>query len=395
MKNKQIEKAILNLISDPYDKDNCFYGHIIAQCEIHIDDTFDGIAGVGYWNDMFQLYINPDLFTIFTLKEQKAILIHEAMHIIFNHISRQSDKVHLQWNIATDAAINQFIDNLPEGSIYPETLGKEKDKYAEYYYEYIDINIIKRCCKSKISTNTCCSGKLQDDEIYSNIDSHTLWDKSSNDKNDNFSKQACQSMIDKAIEKSIGNIPTPVQKALKLLNKDSQVPWQKILKRIMGNSKKYFEPSYKKVNRRFPNRIDLPGKKAIFIPTLVCIVDVSGSMSNKEILKGIIEIQQICKLTNHKLVVIQVDTEVQDITTTDFKNHKFTRNGCGGTELYPAVDYINKNKIDNDILVFITDGHFGFYSWLKMPKVPMLFLITDKNCKINLPTKRSYQFVLE
>ena len=87
-----LEIALLNLISDPYDKDNCFYGHIIAQCEIHIDKEFKGIAGVGFWDDVFQLYINPKEFQAYSLKEQKAILIHEAMHIIFNHISRKKER---------------------------------------------------------------------------------------------------------------------------------------------------------------------------------------------------------------------------------------------------------------------------------------------------------------
>ena len=106
--------------------------------------------------------------------------------------------------------------------------------------------------------------------------------------------------------------------ALKLLNAPSQVSWQKVLKRIMGNSKKYFKPSYKKVNRRFSSRIDLPGKKALYKPTLICIIDVSGSMSNKEIGLGFVEIKKICEITNHKLLVIQVDTEVQNISDIDF-----------------------------------------------------------------------------
>ena len=32
-----IQIALLNLICDPYCKDNCFYGYIIVQCEICTD----------------------------------------------------------------------------------------------------------------------------------------------------------------------------------------------------------------------------------------------------------------------------------------------------------------------------------------------------------------------
>ena len=389
MKNTIIEKAIINLISDPRDKDNCFYGHIIAQCYINIDEKFDGIAGVGYWNDKFNLYINPDLFKLFSIDEQKAILIHEAMHIIFNHFSRQEEKDHEKWNIATDAAINQFIKNIPSNCILPETLCEPREMYAEFYYENISRETIKRCCNLSVKLyksfdliSTC--------NVYKSIDNHELWNKSNNDL---YTKEAVKNLLDNVIEKSMGRIPIPVQKALKLLSEESQIPWQKILRRIMSNSKNFFEPSYKKVNRRFFKRIDLPGKKVFYIPTLICIIDVSGSMTSKEIIKGIIEIKKICKITNHKLVLIQVDTKIQDITKTDFKNHSFTRQGNGGTDLYPAIEYIYEHKFSYDILVFITDGYFNFNSWKQIPKVPMFFLITQK--EIELPTKKSYQFLLK
>ena len=370
-----IEVALLNLISDPYDKDNCFYGHIIAQCEIHIDNNFDAIAAVGFWNDVFHLYINPIQFKFYTLKEQKAILIHEAMHIIFNHISRQKEREPIAWHIAADAAINQYIKNLPDGCIYPETLQQPKEKFVEYYYK--SINKCSNTCLNNITT----------------LDSHKLWGKSKKELTENFSNNICQTLIENAIKKNKGHIPHSVSIALEILNTPSQIPWQKILKKILSNSNKYFEPNYKKVNRRFPNRIELPGKQSQYMPTVVCIVDVSESMRNKEISFGLIEIQKICKVLNSKMITIQVDTKVQDISTVDFKNHNFIRKGKGGTELYPAVEYIYDNKIKNDILVFITDGYFSFSKWLKIPKKPMFFLITSKH-KLELPSKKAYQFLL-
>jgi len=375
MKNN-LEIALLNLISDPYDKDNCFYGHIIAQCEIHTDKEFTSVAGIGFWDDVFHLYVNPLKFKLYSLKEQKAILIHEAMHIIFNHISRQGEREPLAWNIAADAAINQYIDNLPNGCIYPETLQRPKEEFAEYYY------------KSIIEYSNSSIRNL------ATLDSHKLWEKSTQELTENISNNICQTLIEKATQKSKGNIPHSVNIILKILNTPSQIPWQKILKKIMVNSNKYFEPSYKKINRRFPNRIEIPGKQSQYMPTVVCIIDVSSSMTNKEISFGLIEIQKICKILNHKMIVIQVDTKVQDISTVDFKNHSFTRKGEGGTELYPAIQYIDNNKIKYDILTFITDGYFEFEIWEKIPKKPMFFLLTS-DYEIQLPSKKSYQFFLK
>lgn len=378
MDNETIEKAILNLISDPIDKENCFYGHIIAQCKINIDKDFNGIAGVGYFDDMFHLHINPILFQPFTLQEQKAVLIHEAMHIIFNHLSRKKDKNHLKWNIATDAAINQYIPNLPKGCIYPKTIKCPEDRHAEIYYENMPDDLIQN----------------NYDISNSSLDNHELWDSSIANGDEDFIDSAAIDMIENAMKKSTGNIPQAAYHALKALKSDSVIPWQKILKRVMGHSKKYFEPSYKKLNRRFPSRIDLPGKRSRHMPTLVSIVDVSGSMSDDDISMGLIEIQKICTLTTYKHIVIQVDEKVQDISKNDFKNHKFTRCGDGGTDLYPAMKYIYEHNIVYDILVFITDGYFTFEGWRQMPKKPMFFLLTNTS-NFELPTKKSYKFDLD
>jgi len=374
MNTEFFDIALLNLISDPYDKDHCFYGHIIAQCNIHIDTKFQGVAGVSFKDNTFHLYINPLIFEQYTQQEQKAILVHESMHIIFNHIGRKAETNSLNWNIAVDAAINQFIPNLPDGCIYPETIGEQRNFHAEYYYK-----------KISLSKNKCL-------KYLSTLDNHLLWNGTSD-----FSKTqcdyACQNIINKAIKRNKGHIPKSTINALELLNHPSQIVWQKVLKNLMNNSQKHYEYSYKKVNRRFSKRQDIPGKQSKYMPTVVCIIDVSGSMSNKDISRGLVEIQKICKIIKYQLVVIQVDTEIQDISKTNFKNYSFIRKGIGGTELYSAINYIYNNKIQSDLLIIITDGFFSFKNWIKIPKTPMFFLITSEQ-KIDLPTKKSYQFLL-
>jgi len=370
--DENIQKVILNLISDPYSGDNCFYGHILAQCNICEDQSFEACAGIGFYDDEFYLYINPILFQKYNLSEQKAILIHEAMHIIFNHIQRGKDKNILLWNVATDITINQFIDNLPKNSIYPSTFNMDNEKYAEYYY----VNM------KDIMSNHHCLMKTN---------SHNLWSKSKDCINSDIQTTIAKNILNIAIAKTKGNIPYGINVILQYLHEPHKISWQKILKNIMNNSNKYYEISYKKPNRRFSHMLHIPGKTARFLPTVICIVDVSGSMKNKEILMGINEIKQICSIMQHKLYIIQVDTKVHDITKTDFKNYEFIRKAQGGTDLYPVIDYIKEHKLRYDLLIFITDGFFDFKDWKTIPKVPLFFLITS-DYKIELPSKKSYQF---
>ena len=58
------------------------------------------------------------------------------LFLIIYH-ERKKERNNMRWNLAADAAINQYIENLHDSCIYPETLGEEKGKYVEYYYETI------------------------------------------------------------------------------------------------------------------------------------------------------------------------------------------------------------------------------------------------------------------
>jgi predicted metal-dependent peptidase len=107
--------------------------------------------------------------------------------------------------------------------------------------------------------------------------------------------------------------------------------------------------------RRFNNRPDLKGSTKDRKFTLVVGVDISGSMSTKEIMAGLSEIHHICKLTKTNMKLIQIDTEVHDIQTFDDKTKLFERKGAGGTYMGDCPKYIKDKKIECDALVMISD----------------------------------------
>lgn len=126
----KLDDTLAAMFSNPdYSKTYLFYAHMIGQCSIIIDHDMPSPAGVAFMIDHYNLYINPDMFDTFTLVERLAILKHEMLHILYNHVVRKEDRVHLPWNYATDCAHNQHIDSnhLPKSAVTPETLGKMLD----------------------------------------------------------------------------------------------------------------------------------------------------------------------------------------------------------------------------------------------------------------------------
>ena len=83
------------------------------------------------------LYYNPEFVDGLSRTELRAVLKHEALHVLLHHISRAKHFSYSMrgYNIAADMAINQHIEGLPEGCFYPSTFNLPERESSEWYYE--------------------------------------------------------------------------------------------------------------------------------------------------------------------------------------------------------------------------------------------------------------------
>jgi hypothetical protein len=79
-------------------------------------------------------HYNPDTLARWTPAEGGAVLVHELEHLLRKHHERCGDRDPGNFNLAGDAEINQRLADLPEGAIYPESLGMPRGQVAERYY---------------------------------------------------------------------------------------------------------------------------------------------------------------------------------------------------------------------------------------------------------------------
>lgn len=143
------------------------------------------------------------------------------------------------------------------------------------------------------------------------------------------------------------------------LNKPSVLSWQAILKKYVGTITANKRKTRMRLNRRQPERFDLPGSVDDKVLKIVVAIDTSGSMSDAVIGQVMNEIFTILAKRKHDITIIECDVEVRRVykakTPVDVKKKV---KGRGGTYFSPVIDYVNKDKYFRDaLLIYFTDGY--------------------------------------
>jgi predicted metal-dependent peptidase len=102
------------------------------------------------------------------------------------------------------------------------------------------------------------------------------------------------------------------------------------------------------------------GKKSEFTTNLLIGVDVSGSISDKEINLFYSTINRFFKYGIQSLEVLQFDADIKGVPVMMKKARKTIQvTGRGGTCFQPIIDYFSAKTKDYDGLIVFTDGYAG------------------------------------
>ncbi len=493
------EETILKLISNPDYAKLSFYGFILAKCKVVFNDAVPTL-GVSFDKTTYTLVIGRQ-FKDWTLDQRIAVLIHETKHILGGHVFRKGERNHEMFNVATDIAINQTIDNLPGFALMPAKFDFPEGQTAEVYYELLkreqekqekekedfkdehkdepqnqkeeekeeekeekeeekekEEEEEKEECEdeSKDCDNKCdnkCDnpgdsnpddkadegegqegdetegedGEGQEGEAGSGsgengepsesakskptkpeivdkdgkswspsdghpditeqeeleeitLDTHADW-TDSGDINEDLARSVTEAMIKSAMTQSRGNTPGDIVDLLELWKRKAKISWKKELRNYLSSKAGKRISTIKRRDRRFPNRRELRGKKRHTDNHIVVVgVDTSGSMSDQQILEGLIEIYEVAKVNGSELQVIQIDTEIKTIQEFGTKDKTFKRHGYGGTYMGAIVPFIQERDLKPDVLIMISDMYIEDVSsdanWSKF-KTPTIWLSTS------------------
>lgn len=357
---KNIEKAINLLLNT-----RPFYAHFFLNSKIVKDHPGVPTAAAAITNESTVLIFNSEFIAKLKDTELAAVVEHEILHLLFDHVSAMKfDKdinKHIA-NIAMDLAINQYIEGLPKEAITLDMMNKTtgldlpaKETWEHYYYKLLQFQ-----------------EQLEDmfplDEHGATIDGEI--------KGKSEGKEVLSDSISKSIKNSAGNVPEVVAKVFDALKSTSKVPWQQVLANFVASCASSTTLSTrKKLNRRFG--LEHPGKKKKRELVLGVCVDSSGSVSDEAYTQFLNEIVRITKFCQ-KVYMVEADCVVQNIETLK-KNSikKLKRNGCGGTAYQPAINKCVELKCD--AIIYMGDGDCADKP--SAPNKPFLWVLVGNSPK--------------
>jgi predicted metal-dependent peptidase len=365
-----LDVALANMFSSPeYQQSYVFYGHMIGQCSISIEDM-PAPAAVSFHLDHYRLHVNPTLFDKFSLEGQLFVLQHEMHHILNGHVIRLEDRDHKAFNHATDCAINQLGNpkHMPQGCIVPANFPskhKVPDKASsEQYYELIDRDQIP-----------------PEEPQYLAGGGHDKWAESQGDEE--LQADITKNMIEKAInqtQKSRGDLPVGISQYLDLFSRKKELDWRKLLKNYASNKKANKRKTIMRKDRRNPEFDHLKGITKSYIVTPVIVGDESGSVINAELTQAIGECLHLCKAVSADLWYIPVDSRAHTPYILKKSQRTFDRTAYGGTMLAPAIAKAKEARLNVSCYVVITDGEIceSDIEAFDATNKPVIWLITSR-----------------
>lgn len=368
-----------------------------------------------------KISFNPLSLAVYSLHELKGYYIMEANKILLKHLSwysklnqdgdinkhnilERASMANICETLRNDILIVNTKTKIPRASYTKSVMLLECNKPStngyndsiDGYYKFINDFLQNNNTNSPISVvlgnNDPAYNKMLDtiDKYENNNDNieHNVYNMQNADSVDELLDITIKDTIDKMNNKQRSTMPSIYNSIVDLIIKPKkpEIKWQRDLINGIGSTPVNTVDTRSKLNRLNINRFDLPGSMDEYICDVVCIFDISGSMSDIEIKAAINEVYNISKQWNPKITVIQCDTDVKDVIVITTKNdiNKFKRAGSGGTAFTPAIEYVNDNNFKNAISIYFTDG-YGERSVPKIKTRKHIWVIT--NAKNNADAK--------
>jgi predicted metal-dependent peptidase len=354
-----------------------FYGIFLLSLRKEIVNGNHSVktAAVGPNGLNFTLYVNEDFWKKLSDKEQLAVLTHEVSHICFFHLTEHfKASNHTLMNIAMDASINQYIQNLPADCVTVESLSKQCGKNLElkrgawYYYN----ELLDYAEKNPEFMNQ-----------FNNIDSHDMWpgDEMSEAERTLYDNQIKSRLKETAeqIVKQAGKIPGELSSILEAIkNKPPVFNWKRYFRRLIGNSiTSEIQLTRMRPSKRFPDARGIRMKRK---PNIMVAVDTSGSIMSDDLKDFFSEIHHIWK-TGVNVTVVEFDTKIQNIF--EYKGQQNIEvHGRGGTDATSAIEYYKQHHDFSSCIIF-TDGYLSTF---KLPICQsLIWVITKGGNKVKYP----------
>lgn len=327
----------------------------------------------------------PKGFFRFNLNQRVFITSHEILHCIFNHCGisfmlKMRGKVTYpdgkalpfdadQMNEAEDYVINAILTESKVGEFPKDEKGQNlglldaaiatsKDNSLDTYRK-----IFKKQPGNKPKNGGAGGGGF---DVHLAPGTSTGTDPTSANNNRNQAQWDTEVAAGISAAKAMGKLPQELLRALSE-TLEPKVDWREHIKSLFARKIGSGTFDWARPDRRLITRdIYAPGRSGFGAGTVVVGIDTSGSVGPKELDMFMAEVSGILEeIKPKRLVMIWCDAKVHRIDecedTSDL-NHIRRKGapGGGGTSFIPVFDAVNKEGLDPECLVYLTDGLGSF-----------------------------------
>ena len=332
---------------------------------------------------------NPNFIDTLTDKQLTFVVLHEALHKVFQHMTiwRKLWKENpMLANIAADYVVNNtIVEADPNGEVtsMPEMCLYDK-RFANMTTKQV-FDLLKQEPPPKGGGGSGGSGDGSgEDEPQGGHDTHD-WEGAEQLTAEEV--KDVQKQIDQALRqgeiirgKMAGNQNRSIQELL-----EPKVDWREQLREFVNATcKNKDKTSWKRPSRRFIGQdIYMPSMIGETVGKLVVGIDTSGSIGNEELNEFLSEVVGICDdVTPESLELIYWDYDVaahETYNIGDYDGLATTTKpaGGGGTRVGSLNEYLKDKRITPEAIIVLTDGYVE-QDWGGDWEAPTLWAITSK-----------------
>lgn len=373
--------------------DEPWFGSLALRLRLNATETIPTVCVDGV-----TLSYNQEFIASLTKPEQLFVVAHEVMHCALLHMTRRGHREPMLWNIAADYVINLALKDsgftLPKDVLIAERF---RDMHAEQVYAIME------------KEHSGSAGQKLRQAIEAAIASfadygHVSDAPSGDEDGDGKWKKAGKSCVDGKDDDGAGPGRTPadietewkvaVQEATMVAQKAGELPrgvkrltdkllesrtdWRNVFRPYISVVGDY---SYLRPNRRqIPNGLYLPGAIKTKLNCLVFAIDMSGSISGKmlQIVAGEAEAVFASEERPDCIYVVYCDAAVQRVDEIT-EELRFNAVGGGGTKFQPVFDWVEKEGLEPEALIYFTD--LDCFDKPRDPGYPVLWLVPECHVK--------------
>lgn len=370
-----------------------FYGHVLSRLRV-IPATAQQRSPLGLVasTSEWQLQLQPRALaqTDWTGAQFLAMLRHTVLHLLWRHPQRYASAVQtpalaglVRW--ATDAAVNDYLTDLPRNAVTSRRLGELlQEPVAPQQDSAVYLRQLRHWQAQQAQTDQQLTlGGPAGETTGTAADGHAGWQRATDaaaETREQWRAQLFQGVTSALSAKQRGTLPGHIQAALQPMLQRPALDWRAVLKRGLGQVPAGRQAAYGRFNRRQPVRMDLPGQIVRTWQRVAVFVDESGSMGNQEISYLLGQMATLLAVYPAQVTIYPFDTVVDE--TRGFRLEKrpqrLLRTGGGGTRFQAVFDSLPRLLAGQaqSLVVILTDGYGEEHVRPTLP-VTVVWLLTS------------------